>query len=228
MSQYSLLGGKLPRIDDSGIIKWHIVNFPKNLDKYKTILAFEKVFQTWQAAFDLVAPKGRYIKLETTKFIDQADIRIFVCQRNHLDQEVDTVTSKGVGTYEIPCPFEFDGEQGVLAHAYPITSSFLPGDLHLDQEEHWADMHRVDIDGNKTTMFVHLMTVALHEVGHNFVLNHSKVKDAVMYASYNGIKEHLHSDDLKGLNKYWRKEKLRIAKLQGYTPSNFCSLFRIK
>lgn len=60
-ADYTLLNwGKLTP-DANGMIHWHIVNFTPDMDKFKVILAFEKCFQQWQMAFDMMEPIGRAI-----------------------------------------------------------------------------------------------------------------------------------------------------------------------
>ena len=44
------------------------------------------------------------------------------------------------------------------------------------------------------------MTVAAHEFGHALGLGESSVSTAVMYGTYNGIKQALASDDISGIH----------------------------
>ncbi|KAK6644656.1 hypothetical protein RUM43_000924 [Polyplax serrata] len=86
------------------------------------------------------------------------------------------------------CAEEFDGPEGVLAHAYPPDC----GDTHFDDEEEWSTTYK---NGK------HLQQVATHELGHALGMAHSDVEEAIMAPRYDdGRKEiKLHSDDIKGI-----------------------------
>lgn len=83
----------------------------------------------------------------------------------------------------------FDGPGKVLAHA------FFPqygGDIHFDDDETYT---------SESTKGTNLLQVAIHELGHSMGLEHSDVKDAIMYPFYRGyVKDvKLHSDDIAGM-----------------------------
>ena len=70
-----------------------------------------------------------------------------------------------------PCAYRFDGENGVLAHAFfPET-----GDVHFDDDENFTD----GVSTGKN-----LFSVALHEIGHLLGLKHSVRSDAIMHGTY--------------------------------------------
>lgn len=180
-----------------GVYYWHISNFTPDMDKFKVVLALERVMNIWQRAIDSIEPIGPMISFESTKDISKAHF----------------IFTFGSGTHKFPdqtgkihhCPFPFDGRGGVLAHAWSaITIPPYGGQMHLDEAEHWGDMHH---DGRMT----HLLTVVLHEMGHIFDLDHSKISRAVMYPTYNGVKTRLHNDDIKGLTKKFRPIKQGIS-----------------
>ncbi len=87
--------------------------------------------------------------------------------------------------------------------AVPLSSSvlavtFLPppanggteaGDILLNSNVNWQINSNYD-----------LMTVVAHEFGHALGLGESNVSTAVMYGTYNGIKQQLASDDIEGVD----------------------------
>lgn len=87
-----------------------------------------------------------------------------------------------------------DGPGGLLAYTYyPIP--FLgerAGNVYLDPDEEWT------LSDSPSGMQVHLKTVMMHEVGHALGLDHSYVREALMWASYYGVRG-LHPDDIAGV-----------------------------
>jgi predicted Zn-dependent protease len=99
----------------------------------------------------------------------------------------------------------FDSSGGTLAHAfYPYQptgqgADDLSGDTHLDDAEKWT------IDTNAGT---NLLQVTVHEFGHALGLDHSNVRDAIMFAYYRGYIENfkLPSDDIMTIQKVYGSE----------------------
>ncbi len=85
----------------------------------------------------------------------------------------------------------FDGPGDVLAHAsYPNPYSDNQVILHFDDTERWV---------NSETRNVDLLTVAAHEIGHTFGLDHSSDPNALMYPSYSEPRRFLGNDDVAGI-----------------------------
>jgi len=95
---------------------------------------------------------------------------------------------------EKQCSTGFDGQGGALAHAfYPED-----GRIHFDEDETFT---------LKSGSGTNLLWVALHEIGHVLGLDHTNVKDAIMYPIYShdiqAVK--LHSDDIAGMQYLYGK-----------------------
>ena len=70
----------------------------------------------------------------------------------------------------------------------PVNGGTDAGDILLNSNVNWQINSNYD-----------LMTVVAHEFGHALGLGESSVSDAVMYGTYNGIKQALASDDIAGI-----------------------------
>lgn len=184
---------------------WHLHNTTDDIIPNETILAFEKAMNIWQRAFDNLTPKGSYLHLKSTCNLAEADFVISFGGKEHLFP----YWGNNQVSYR-KCPYDFDGEGGVLAHAWTLEAPFpFGGQMHMDEAEEWARMHTRDKKD--------LLTVFLHEFGHNLGIAHSSVKDAMMYPSYTGEKQELHADDLAGLDaKLGRVKKIVYEKF--YKP----------
>ncbi len=80
---------------------------------------------------------------------------------------------------------------GILAETFlppPANGGTDAGDIIFNSTVNWQINSNYD-----------LMTVAAHEFGHALGLGESTVSNAVMYGTYNGIKQALASDDIAGI-----------------------------
>lgn len=86
----------------------------------------------------------------------------------------------------------FDGQSGVLAHAYFPTTDPIGGDAHFDEAELWT---------LNVAQGTNLFQVAAHEFGHSLGLGHSSINEALMAPFYRGYQSNfmLHDDDIKGI-----------------------------
>lgn len=123
-----------------------------------------------------------------------ADVLCGVSFNATLSSTADFVILWGTGEHGDGYPF--DGEGNVLAHAFyppPCGGSFA-GHAHFDDAETWSLTGTDGFD---------LQTVATHEIGHLLGLGHSSVPQAVMYASYGGLRRTLHADDVAGIRRLY-------------------------
>ncbi|KAM9348037.1 matrix metallopeptidase 30 [Symphorus nematophorus] len=85
----------------------------------------------------------------------------------------------------------FDGQTGVLAHAFSPGEGH-GGDTHFDEDESWT----------LTSSGANLFLVAAHEFGHALGLDHSKLQTALMYPTYQYVNTDgykLPDDDRQGV-----------------------------
>nr|XP_029521154.1 matrix metalloproteinase-9-like [Oncorhynchus nerka] len=87
--------------------------------------------------------------------------------------------------------YPFDGKDGLLAHAFPPGEG-IQGDAHFDDDENWTLGK-----GAGYSLFL----VAAHEFGHALGLDHSNIRDALMYPMYSYVEDFsLHEDDVEGIH----------------------------
>ncbi len=84
---------------------------------------------------------------------------------------------------------------GVLGETFlppPFNGGTDAGDMFLNSTASWKINTDYDLE-----------TVAIHEFGHALGLGESQITTACMYASYNGMKQSLTSDDIAGIQSVW-------------------------
>ena len=95
---------------------------------------------------------------------------------------------------------------GVLAETFlppPANGGTDAGDILFNSTVNWQINSSYD-----------LMTVAAHEFGHALGLGESSVSTAVMYGTYNGIKQALTSDDIAGIDSIYGTPPVRPVQQQ--------------
>lgn len=186
---------------DNGMIRWHIVNFTPDMEKFKVVLAFQQALEKIQIGFDKIFPVGRYITLEPTDDFHAAHIRYFFVNPGVTEQKY--IISDGT-EYTLINKWPFSGPGEVLAHRpAPTRQNPKAHEVHFDESEHWSDMTKVG--------HTNLMAVVIHETLHVLDLGHSEVQEAVMAPYYDGRKLDLRADDLQGLMKVWGPYKETLA-----------------
>ncbi|XP_009701870.1 PREDICTED: matrix metalloproteinase-9-like, partial [Cariama cristata] len=86
--------------------------------------------------------------------------------------------------------YPFDGKDGLLAHAFPPGRG-IQGDAHFDDDEFWT---------LGTGLGYSIFLVAAHEFGHSLGLDHSSVREALMYPMYSYVQDfQLDPDDVRGI-----------------------------
>ncbi|GAA53703.1 matrix metalloproteinase-25 [Clonorchis sinensis] len=161
-------------------LTWQIRSYPSRyLSRARTYGVFQHTFNLWSKVIDL-------------DFVEEKDYY----------KEADIVIQFGAGKHGDSIPF--DGEGGVLAHAfYPTPNNVysFAGDAHFDDDETWND--------GPHNEYRNLVSVAAHELGHSMGLGHSTVPTAIMYPYYIGTWDRvkLDEDDIVGMQQIYGAAK---------------------
>uniref|UniRef100_A0A8D2BY11 Matrix metallopeptidase 12 n=1 Tax=Sus scrofa TaxID=9823 RepID=A0A8D2BY11_PIG len=143
-------------------LTYRINNYTPDMRPKDVDYAIQKAFQAWSNVTPL-----KFRKIDA----GEADIMIkFALGEEHGDFN------------------SFDGQGGVLAHAF-APGPGIGGDAHFDEAEIWTK-------NNKGT---NLFLVALHELGHSLGLGHSNDPTAIMFPYINYNSFHLSADDIRGI-----------------------------
>nr|XP_021335120.1 matrix metalloproteinase-18-like isoform X1 [Danio rerio] len=128
-------------------LTYKISKFSSKMSSARVKTAFRQAWQLWAQAAPLKFRRKRR---------SDADIVISFNNKDHNDGS------------------PFDGEGGILAHAFSPGPG-IGGDVHFDDEETWTT------NGSG----YNLLPVAVHEFGHALGLSHSSDPGAIMFPAYN-------------------------------------------
>ena len=108
-------------------------------------------------------------------------------------------------------PFDDAGSVrgNTLAHAFypPPCGGRFSGSLHFDEFELWTDQ--------AASSSIRLLNVAIHEIGHLLGLDHSNVRDAIMFAFYDDDLDSLRPDDTRGIQTLYGRPPRGAAPIRG-------------
>lgn len=188
--------------NENGEILWHLVNPTPDQPIHKTVLAFREAYDIWQTALDAVPPAGRSIVFRSTDEFHKAQTKLFFLEpktRHHKIKISDGTTIDFVHRWP------FDGMGNVLAHVPPDQN-----DIYFDEGENWTSITK----WQQNVLYVSLLEVALHEIGHTLDLGHTRVREAIMFPTAGARITTPHSDDVAGLVSVWGDKKIEFAAKQ--------------
>ncbi|KAI2646257.1 hypothetical protein H4Q32_027939 [Labeo rohita] len=129
-------------------LTYRISRFSSKLTAAQVRTAFRQAWKLWAQAVPLKFRRQRK---------SDADIVISFNSKDHEDGS------------------PFDGEGGILAHAF-FPGPGIGGDVHFDDEEAWSTTNAKGCN---------VLAVAVHEFGHALGLPHSSDPGAIMFPAYN-------------------------------------------
>ncbi|XP_043854611.1 neutrophil collagenase-like [Dromiciops gliroides] len=162
VSEYKLTEGN-PKWQKNEIT-YSIITYTTDMAKADVDSAIAKAINIWSGPSPL-----KFTRINN----GEADIKISFARRGHGDNS------------------PFDGENGVLAHAYQPGQG-IGGDAHFDEDETWTMSSRG----------YNLFLVAAHEFGHSLGLSHSTDPGALMFPTYSFSEPSTYAlpqDDINGI-----------------------------
>lgn len=161
----------LPKGSDG--VFYYSVGLDEDINKFQNrgsrlddaIAQIDRAFHFWSRV------SGGNFKFKYTGSYGNSDFHIQFTRKDHYDS--------------VGCPIAFDGERGVLAHAFfpDVVPTELKGHIHIDLAEKWV-MTESDFKAFGD-YGVDLYTVMKHEIWHAFGFNHLK-NDELLGEYYNG------------------------------------------
>ncbi|XP_022103759.1 matrix metalloproteinase-16-like [Acanthaster planci] len=150
-------------------ITYKFINYTPDLGQRTTRSEVTRAFNLWSRAANLNFREVRS---------GQADIDLRFASGDHGDG------------------YDFDGQGGILAHAFFPGREPISGDAHFDERERFTS------NSNQGT---NLFMVAAHELGHSLGLGHSEVENSMMAPIYQGYRHgiQLHRDDIRGIQRLY-------------------------
>lgn len=157
-------------------LRWTLINSGRSL-RYNTVLkVMRQAIHYWHQKTNI-----DFVEIPKDK----------VGQKGYEKENIEILVSFESGYHSDPYPF--DGPGRTLAHAfYPHTNQGFSGDVHFDDDEYYT---------YKSSRGRNLLWVATHELGHSLGLEHSQVREAVMFPFYTKYKPgfKLNEDDILGI-----------------------------
>lgn len=181
-------------------LRWHLLNADDmTYDQIKPIV--QRCMDRWQLALNEIPPRGKVIEVQAVADVRKADILIVFTPTNHKNFVARTPNGNAVRV--INCVWDFDGEGGILGHAFSLWSNYNAGEMHLDKSEMFGI--RQDQESRN------IEEIIMHEMGHIMHIGHSNNPLALMYAQYRGDRVELAHDDLLALSEVWSDSKRQLA-----------------
>lgn len=144
----------IPLVPRAKKIHWHIQSFGKFMYKYKSIVAFIKVFNYLQAHFFPIA-------FVPTSSPEEAQIML-------------SFDSNSDKHHQRKAPYPFKGT--IVAYTIQSHDKGVPSQIWLDENYDWMNVHHSEN--------FQLLKMAIHQILHALAIPHSKVLGEIMYPNF--------------------------------------------
>lgn len=159
--KFSLIGQERIKVDDDGVIWWHIHNFSEDIAPEHQIGVFNSAYTDWERHLFPWEFRG-------TTDPKKAAIHIYSAKENKIHLPNGDM---------IDSPYDFINAPDVLAVQWPNTSGFAQSGWMVINDDHRF--------GLKNSNFIFdFMRVVRHESGHYLRIGHTDKKGDVMYKQY--------------------------------------------